>query len=29
VYERALENAFAARLRSPRALERALAPLGD
>ncbi len=29
VYERALEDAFAARLRSPRALERALAPLGD
>jgi DNA-binding MarR family transcriptional regulator len=29
VYERALEDAFAARLRSPRALKRALAPLGD
>jgi DNA-binding MarR family transcriptional regulator len=29
VYERALDDAFAARLRSPRALERALAPLGD
>jgi DNA-binding MarR family transcriptional regulator len=27
VYERALEQAFAARLRNPRALERALAPL--
>jgi hypothetical protein len=29
VYERALEDVFAARLRSPRALKRALAPLGD
>jgi DNA-binding MarR family transcriptional regulator len=29
VYERALEDAFAARLRNPRALKRALAPLTD
>jgi DNA-binding MarR family transcriptional regulator len=29
VYERALEDAFAARLRNPRALEHALAPLTD
>ena len=29
IYERALEDAFAARLRNPRALKRALAPLTD
>jgi DNA-binding MarR family transcriptional regulator len=29
VYERALDDAFAARLRNPRALKRALEPLGD